>query len=465
MKYLYGASVQGIQEFIFKTNKLQEIVGASEIVKNINTKFQEKFGNNNKVEILLNAAGNIKAIFSDESLLKEFILDFSKEIQKEAYGITISQAIQRIENDDIQTNINELEKKLKIQRNRPLIPLDRSLNITKLAPSTAKPAVKKEKGNLIDKATLQKLEAYKNIKNKKNTDLNQISNGKNKIAVIHIDGNGLGQLIPRLKKEFDMELSNFSKKLDKSTKNAFEKAKGDKELREVILGGDDVTCICNANDALEFVKEFLGEFEKETSKIFKDKFKLTACAGIAFCNKKYPFHYAVDLAEELCSQTKKVAKKIDKNLAPSSLMFHNIQSASFQSWDKFVEDELTIQNDKRDIRCDFGPYFLDEIQDYPQIQDFLYLTNNLTSKDAPTSNLRKWLSELYKSDTNAQKLLERIEKISSQRNEKTVISLNNILKRLNENLSLTNLIVDDTTPIYDALQILSITDNQKGETK
>ena len=38
-KYLYGASVQGILDFIFKTNKLQEIVGASEIVKNIEELF------------------------------------------------------------------------------------------------------------------------------------------------------------------------------------------------------------------------------------------------------------------------------------------------------------------------------------------------------------------------------------------------------------------------------------------
>lgn len=34
-KYLYGASVQGIQEFIFKTNKLKEIIGASKIVEDM----------------------------------------------------------------------------------------------------------------------------------------------------------------------------------------------------------------------------------------------------------------------------------------------------------------------------------------------------------------------------------------------------------------------------------------------
>ena len=42
--YLYGASIQGIQEFIFRTNKLREITGASEIINSITgLKFLEKF--------------------------------------------------------------------------------------------------------------------------------------------------------------------------------------------------------------------------------------------------------------------------------------------------------------------------------------------------------------------------------------------------------------------------------------
>ena len=36
-KFLYGASVQGIQHFIFQTNELKDIVGASELVENICT--------------------------------------------------------------------------------------------------------------------------------------------------------------------------------------------------------------------------------------------------------------------------------------------------------------------------------------------------------------------------------------------------------------------------------------------
>ena len=45
MNYLYGASVQGIQDFIFQTNELKDIVGASELVAEICTRlFRDTLG-------------------------------------------------------------------------------------------------------------------------------------------------------------------------------------------------------------------------------------------------------------------------------------------------------------------------------------------------------------------------------------------------------------------------------------
>lgn len=41
-KYLYGTAMQGILYFVFKPNKFQEIVGASELVEQVCTsKFEE----------------------------------------------------------------------------------------------------------------------------------------------------------------------------------------------------------------------------------------------------------------------------------------------------------------------------------------------------------------------------------------------------------------------------------------
>ncbi|MCF6331488.1 MAG: hypothetical protein L3I99_08110 [Sulfurimonas sp.] len=452
-KYLYGASVQGIQEFIFATNKLQEIVGASEIVKSIEKIFKDNFSPD---EILLNAAGNIKAIFHDEKSCKKAVLEFAKLVQQNAFGITISQAVVSIGDKHTQDDLNKLEKNLKTQRNKPSIPLDLSINILKLNPSTAKPAIKKDE----DMAIFQKREAFgrfleDNLRNKEFGDISGFSNGKNKIAVIHIDGNGLGQLIPRL----TMPLSEFSLELDCATKKAYEDARDDTmSIRDVILGGDDVVVICNANDALTFTKKFLENFEKETKKTIG---KLTACAGIAYCNEKYPFHYAVSLAEALCSATKKHSKNIDKDLAPSSLMFHNIQSSNFQSWDKFVKDELTITNDEQTIRCDFGPYYLNQDGE-PQIQDFINTVEAYRCEGSPISRLRNWLGELYKNDEYAKNLLDRINEITAQSGKWKCEIMDKNLKTLNKNLSNDSLIIHKDgffkTPIYDILQILSVTE-------
>lgn len=217
--------------------------------------------------------------------------------------------------------------------------------------------------------------------------------------------------------------------------------------------------ICDASYALEFTKIFLEEFEKQTHE--KTGYKLTACAGIAYANEKYPFHYAVSLAEALCSATKKHAKAINKDLAPSSLMFHNIQSSNFQSWEKFIADELTITNDKETIQCDFGPYYLSQ-DGQPKIQDFQNTVEAYRCEGSPISRLREWIGELSKSQTYANNLLKRINEMASQNSQWNSCIMDKNLKQFKQELSNDNLIISKDgllkTPIYDVLQTLSVTE-------
>ena len=506
-KYLYGASIQGIQEYIYATNKLQEIIGASEIIDSLGQKFDEKkdYGEiyavfdklreNDLVEqILLNAAGNFRAIVDGEENLKKIVRDLPKKIMQNAYGITISQATTPYNDNDYGTASKELERKLKTQRNRPSLPLDMSINFMALAPKTARPIVKFDDDDALDISSVQKREAHgrwfkRHPGAKELKEFSQISNKKNKLAVIHADGNGLGVLVKNLTDEVKNTgkldvIANFSKALDNATKDAYENAiakteevfgKDDLKIKALILSGDDMTAVCDADIALEFTKNFIEEFEKETDKKKPDiKEKLTMCAGIAYCNEKFPFHYAVALAEELCSAAKKHSKDryvndAEQDIAPSCLMFHNVQSSNFQSWDKFIKDELTIWDEKEgraadgknasEIRCDFGPYYLGDTtksENEPKVENFINLAEMYRGEKSPKGKLREWIKELGINDRLAKVMLDRINEMLENR-----VEFDKALKALYGGLSCGNLILEkdgaQKTPIYDVLQFLSVT--------
>lgn len=460
-KYLYGASVQGIQEYIFTTNELKSIVGASNIVKNINEYFKKHY----EKYIIVNAAGNVKLIFDSKDEFEDMVKNFIKETRQEAYGLKISQAVVAFEKGELKEAFQELEKKLAVQKNRVDLPLDISINILKNAKKTAKPAVESDK----DKATLQKEDA--------NPDrANMPKNSKNKTAVIHADGNGLGAKIAAMTdslktdKEVIKAYKNFSMQLETATLNAFESAKQDiKNIREIILGGDDITVVCDANDALDFTEKFLSAFEKETQRLFQNE-GLTACAGIAFANHKYPFHYAVNLAESLCNYAKTHSKEIMQHkklsLAPSSLMFHNIQSSNFERFEDYVENELTLKNDSQTIHLNYGPYFVNKQDNYATITAFRHLCGALMLSGSPMSRYREWLTILSQNATQAK---ERMKRINSMLDLKNDVYRKDIfvkcLKQFSEDIKVDEMIVsrgaEKYTPIHDIDTYLSVIDDKR----
>ena len=503
MEYLYGVSIQGIQEYIYSTNKLQEIVGASEIIDSLGQKFKDKKKDDGPLfaifdelkesglvkKILLNAAGNFRAIVNGKENLSKIVLELPKKIMQNAYGITVSQAA--VEYKGYKESSKRLEENLKIQRNRPTLPLDMSINFMLLAPKTARGVVKFSDDRL-DISCVQKRKSHDRWFNKRRAEYDKdkddvkftelkefsdISNKKNKLAVIHADGNGLGVLVKNLAQIVDSTgkteaIVNFSEALDNSTKSAFANAKrrtketfGDSlKIKALILSGDDMTAVCDADIALEFTKNFIEEFEKLTDeKKPHIERKLTMCAGIAYCNEKFPFHYAVSLAEELCG----VAKKHSKNkypkesAAPSCVMFHNIQSSNFQSWDNFIKDELTIKNKSNNIRCDFGPYYLNKDGE-ANIDAFVNLAKIYSGEKSPKGKLREWIKELGVNENLAKMMLDRINDMLENR-----VKFDKALDEFYKGLSCENLIIEkdqsQKTPIYDLLQILSATYSLGGK--
>ena len=166
-KYLYGASVQGIQGFIFETNKLKEIVGASDLIEQFCSvgflgRFSKEYGVDVKEkDILRNAGGNIRISFEKKEDIEKMVKQFPQYVMQKAYGITISQAVVEFGESDYLRKKDELEYKLTKARNQASIPLDSRFSLMKQTPRTGKPAYEskkyeKDKVEYFDKGNWQK---------------------------------------------------------------------------------------------------------------------------------------------------------------------------------------------------------------------------------------------------------------------------------------------------------------------
>lgn len=441
-KYIYGASVQGIQGFIFSTNSLKDIVGGSELVEKICTSLFSSRYLQGATQII-GAAGNIKCVYDDPVKCQKTVLEFPKTVMQEAPGITISQAVVKVTEEEFKNHfsqcMDELEKKLKIQRNKPSKSMTVGYMGVERSRSTGLPATQMEQQEFLDEGTYQKRKLSMGGKatislTEKSLGINELSpkiialniedlTEKNDwIAIIHADGNGLGEVVAKFSSSLD-KLKSFSTKLNEATiqaahaafkkvytsENYFQKSTT-LPFRPVVLGGDDMTMICKASLAIEYTKIYLQEFEEATRQKLGAENGLTACAGIAFIKSSYPFHYGYDLAETICGQAKKVSKSplIQKGTQnpPSSLMFYKVQGSFIESYDQMLEKEKTPQ---KGISFNFGPYFLHPTEGYWSIEELEKSAADLHGKEGNTvkTGLRKWMSAMHHDLGQAQQAAER----------------------------------------------------------
>lgn len=467
-RFLYGASIQGIQSFIFQTNKMRDFAGASEIVEQIcNHEFNQFIESDGKY--ILNAAGNIRYLFSNKSACEKAVKEFPRLIEKFAPGIPISQAV--IELSDakpLNTALTELEYNLRIQRNNPLSTTNFGFIATKRCKRTGLPSVGFINGEDVDVATMAKINSSQAVASRFKekiygekvgkefaVDINQIGTEKSWIAVIHADGNSLGKIIQQIatQENADVLLNKFSTSMEEATILSARAALNSIEqyfnndsiipLRPIVLGGDDLTVICRADVALMFTHKYLIEFEKNTKSLFRgistDRENellndgLNACAGIAYIKKSYPFHYGYKLASEICDRAKE-----DSGRKKSCLMFHKVQNSFISSYDSIISNELSVRGNPI---LKFGPYYIDDSPPNKWTISKLLQFAGSIEKITP---LRSLLNTLFKDPNIAKQELERI--ISN------IGTTDSFLKETLKEFSNT----DDAVPFFDALSLISV---------
>lgn len=223
---------------------------------------------------------------------------------------------------------------------------------------------------------------------------------KNKIAIISIDGNGMGKRIESIQelvkenremdylkalKEFsefitdvyNQSIKNAVKEVEDAWNNTSQKGGlGEKldlktnrdikflPIRPLIAAGDDICFITEGRIGLSFAKIMLDQINKTSKQVIKNREKdipwltkvvsveegMHASAGVVICGIKYPFSRAYDLAEDLLKVGKtklatdpslKISEGSNDHIDASMIDFHVAMGE--------IEESLSMEREKRAI--------------------------------------------------------------------------------------------------------------------
>lgn len=169
------------------------------------------------------------------------------------------------------------------------------------------------------------------------------------LAVVHADGNNMGIKIAEMlkgKTDYDTCISEM-RKFTADTAKAFgeqgleameacrarlKEKYADKYndtaflFRKIITDGDDMTFVCNARFAREFVQAYLDSVQSYQIRN-QSEWIYSSCAGICIFHSHYPFSRAYAMAEQACDNAKeKVHGKRESSVEEGWMDFHYIHN-------------------------------------------------------------------------------------------------------------------------------------------
>jgi len=514
MAWYYTFEAKEIQRFILQSDKLRDMVGGSELINHLCTDFLRDAlravgVENPEQAIIACAAGWARIRFEDEAVAREFHAFWPMLADRFAPGVKVIQALVKIDGalpDAMQVGFGMLRAARNV--NRPELPevgplIDR-------APRTGAAAValikerNADKLIPVDRQTLRKrqlAQTHASLTRKISEEFaydawpyeldDIVGDDSAYVAVIHADGNDLGATVMRINDHLKKRPEDageiyrgFSRAVEEITVAAVrtaceatifaefrEQAKQGKKAklaaRPIVLGGDDLTIIIRADHAVKFTEVFLEAFEKISRKKLQEKkglgsFKvefpkaLTACAGIAFVKKSYPFAAAYRMAETLCEHTKHAAKADRdrrgdgdrKPPVPSSFTFHRITTSMAEGFGEVKKNELTGRclAGGSPVKFWFGPYVVGQYDgSLPSLTDLESLI--LVLRKIPTGSVRSLIGTLHASPQDALKDYGRIRQVAGKQQGAELHQALTALTHRDENpLWNANL----QTPLYDA---------------
>jgi hypothetical protein len=392
----------GNQAFIFATNKLRENVGASELIVQVGTRFvldavqaaggqvpenprnpttYPAINDTNPVEIILAVSGKALLLVRDKSIGQLIVRHVTLRALQEAPGLEVRGVVSQdfdFAKDALHPLIGEVHRQFEVVRSRFPGPMARFQRPPIVAECTSsglpaatydtnapEPAPRSTVTIAKRNAAQDGLDRIRRLVGEQvrlpptTKDIEDL--GCDWLAIVHADGNGLGQVFLNFDKvantannrNYIDKLRRFSLALDECTEKAFCQALAVFHPRydfipivPLVLGGDDLTVVCDGRQALQFTKKFIDGFEAETCQhpaIHSILPKgVTSCAGVAIIKPHFPFFSGYQLAEQLLASAKTLAKR-DPSKPLSALDYHILYDASGPDLER-IRRELTVDD-------------------------------------------------------------------------------------------------------------------------
>lgn len=392
----FSAQVQGIQAYIFQTNKLTEIAGRSQEIGIRMGTLAETLPPGSKV--IRKNAGILAALIPEDLALSYFETN-STLIADLPFGLTINQSMQKV-SGDLGQDLYELTKNLEAARPftnhlHPVPGMGQKIEVGQ--PRLGKATGKKEKRYTLETDKLT------------NEKMNRL------MAVVHIDGNAMGyQVAQVLKKNNQASLWEFSEKIENAGIDALEHAEAivfqnlpkPWPARLIFRGGDDLAYIIRPDLAFEFIKTYQQAFHQNSG--------ISTYAGVTFVKSHYPFSAAMRLAEDLCAYGKQLIKKCQEDLEslPNGISLYR-HKYGYYDGDlhslQYRERRYDNQKDNENAIITFPICALvdQECGNLPLWSEAETLAHKLKDQKESLSRLRRWFSAMEDEPWRACKIWER----------------------------------------------------------
>jgi len=244
--------------------------------------------------------------------------------------------------------------------------------------------------------------------------------GASHIAIVHADGNGMGERLNRVVDEenqgdaeflhnlraFSASTTDLSHRVLEATLlhlksvlplDSLHNPKEIFPLRPIVYGGDDLTFVCDGRVGLHLAAFYLSEFSTGKIKVSGKDESVDACAGVAIVPTKFPFARAYDFADDLCRLAKRYRRE-EANSNGSWLDFQIIQEGATRSITSLREIEYrSLEGQKLHQR----PYQVPEMWN-----NFVSILNGFRSSGWPRSRSKNLLYALTQGPTATKRFVE-----------------------------------------------------------